>query len=173
MNNFVVNMVMFFIRFLAVRRGGRMGNSLMNGFGVTLDVMVTQINMMTMMMAMMMAMMMTMMMAMMMTMMVLMMVAMVKIVMMTMMVFMMVTMVVSMMVSMVIFVMVSMVFMVAMMISVVLFGNFIPICGNVLSTHSNKLRRFRRSIIRFDDCRGDKCQHSKSNGQTQHVDWHL
>jgi len=133
MNNFVVNMVMFFIRFLAVRRGGRVGNSLMNGFGVTLDVMMTQINMMTMMMTMMVAMvkivMMTMMVSMMMTMM--------KIVMMTMMMFMMVTMVVSMMVSMMV---PMMVFMVAMMMGVVLFGDFFSICGHVLSTHRNKLR---------------------------------
>merc|ERR1719383_538129 len=98
---------------------------------------------------------------------------------------MMVSMVVSVMVSMVMSVMVSMVtmvvsmmvpmmvFMVAMMMDVVLFGDFFSICGNVLSAHSDKFRRFRRSIIRFDDCRGDTCQHGKSNGQTQHVDWHL
>merc|ERR1719383_915019 len=91
--------------------------------------------------------------------------------MMAMMMTMMMSMMVSMMVTMVIFVMVSM--MVTMMMDVVLFGNFFSICGHVLSAHSNKFRRFRRSIIRFDDCRGDTCQHGKSNGQTQHVDWHL
>merc|ERR1719383_325751 len=78
-----------------------------------------------------------------------------KIVMMTMMMFMMVTMV--------IFVMVSM--MVTMMMDVVLFGDFFSICGHVLSAHSNKFRRFRRSIIRFDDCRGDKCQHAKATAK--------
>merc|ERR1719383_1313477 len=90
--------------------------------------------------------------------------------MMTMMVLMMVPMVVSVMVTMVIFVMVSMVVpimvsMVTMMMDVVLFGYFFSICGHVLSAHSDKFRRFRRSIIRFDDCRGDKCQHAKATAK--------
>jgi len=41
MNNFIVDMVMFLIRFLAVRGGGRMGNSLMNSLRVAADMMVT------------------------------------------------------------------------------------------------------------------------------------